>query len=283
MLQLGELELTTVCGGTYWIDGGTMFGVVPKLLWQRQYAPDESNRIFQRTSCLLVRSPDQTVLIDTGYGSKMTDKHRRQISGEEGEPLVRNLAAIGVAPEDIDAVIFTHLHFDHAGGASRMTAEGQLADVFPRAQYIVQRREWEIATSDLPELRGAYQPENLAPLLASGRLRFIEGDTEIFPGLRSVVTGGHTEAHQMIALHAGDQTAVYLADLVATVGHLRVSWCLGYDVHMIETRRAKQRCLGEIADNGWLALFNHDPEVAVARLARDSQKDFVVVDPRATC
>lgn len=280
-MQLGRFDLRTLNGGRFWIDGGTMFGVVPRVLWERQFPADEHHRIPQRCSCLLVRSDDRVVVIDTGYGSKLPDKQQRQISADAGEPLITSLTEQGVRPEDVDAVIFTHLHFDHAGGASHVTANGTVQDVFPRAEYIVQRREWITATSKLPEYRGAYQAENLEPLARSGRLRFIDGNVEIFPGLRAYVTGGHTDGHQAILIESEGQTAVYLSDLCPTWRHLPVLWCLGYDVHMAQTRRSKADLLGQIADNNWFALFDHDPDIACAKLTRDSRKDFAVVDPVA--
>lgn len=279
VVQLGRFDLQTLNGGQFRIDGGTMFGVVPRVLWERQFPADDQHRIAQRCSCLLVRSEDRIVVIDTGYGSKLPDKQQQQISAECGEPLVKSLAALGVTPDEVDAVIFTHLHFDHAGGASRTVEDGSIQDIFPRAEYIVQRREWVTAIGNFPEFRGAYQSENLEPLAQSGRLRLIDGNVEILPGLRAFVTGGHTDGHQAVLIESEGQVAVYLGDLCPTWRHLPVLWCLGYDVQMSQTRRAKAELLGLIADRNWFALFDHDPEVAGARLARDSRKDFVLVDP----
>lgn len=277
-MKLGRLELLTVSGGNYWIDGGTMFGVVPRVMWERQWELDDQHRIPQRTNCLLVRTGTKNVLIDTGFGSKLTDKQRRHINAEEGDPLITSLAGLGLVPADIDVVVFTHLHFDHAGGATRYDEAGQLVPTFPRAEYVVQRREWMIATAHLPEHRGAYSDENLLSFRDSGQLRLMDGDVEIEPGLRALVTGGHTDGHQAIVIESDGDTAVYVGDICATYRHLPVMWVLGYDVHMQQTRRAKFDVLGQIADRNWLAMFPHDPNLAAARLRRDSQKDFVVAD-----
>ncbi len=277
-MRLGSFELRTISGGNYWIDGGTMFGVVPRVMWERQWELDDQNRIPQRTNCLLIETGSKRVLIDTGFGSKLTDKHRRHINAEEGDPLTKSLAQCGLTPADIDVVVFTHLHFDHAGGATSFDESGELVPTFPRAEYVVQRREWMIATASLPELRGAYNDDNLLPLSASGQLRLIDGDTEIVPGLHALVTGGHTDGHQAIVIESGSETAIYVGDICATTRHLPVLWCLGYDVHMQQTRRAKFDVLGQIADERWLALFPHDPQTAAARLRRDAQKDFVLAD-----
>jgi len=277
-MQLGDFEISTVSGGHYWIDGGTMFGVVPRVMWERQWEVDDQNRIPQRTNCLLVEAGSKRVLIDTGFGSKLTDKQRRHIHAEDGDPLLKSLQEHGLQPDDIDVVVFTHLHFDHAGGATQFDGDQKLVPTFPRAQYVVQRREWLNATANFPELRGAYSDDNLLPLSQSGRLRLIDGDVEIEPGLRAIVTGGHTDGHQAIMIESGDHTAVYVGDICATTRHLPVLWCLGYDVHMQQTRRAKIDLLGQIADQNWLVLFPHDPHTAAARLRRDPHKDFLIAD-----
>lgn len=280
-MQLGDFEISTVSGGHYWIDGGTMFGVVPRVMWERQWEVDDQNRIPQRTNCLLVEAGSKRVLIDTGFGSKLTDKQRRHIHAEDGDPLLKSLQEHGLQPDDIDVVVFTHLHFDHAGGATRFDDQPQgrqLVPTFPQAEYVVQRREWLNATAHLPELRGAYSDDDLRPLSESGRLRLVDGDVEIEPGLRAIVTGGHTDGHQALVIESGDHTAVYVGDICATTRHLPVLWCLGYDVHMQQTRRAKIDLLGQIADQNWLALFPHDPDTAGARLRRDPHKDFLIAD-----
>ncbi len=278
MLRLGDLELTTVSGGRFRIDGGTMFGVVPKPLWERAAPPDERNTIPQATNCLLVRSAGRRVLIDTGYGSKLAEKQRRHIDAEPGDPLAASLAAAGVVAEQIDTVLLTHLHFDHAGGATRRDESGTLIAAFPNAEYVVQRSEWEFANADLPELRGSYPAENFAPLADSGRLRLIDGDVEVAPGIASLVTGGHTPGHQAFLLESAGEAAVYLGDVCPTPRHLRTLWCMGYDLDLLATRRMKRILLGRIADEGMLALFDHDTEVAAARIARDTAREFVATD-----
>jgi glyoxylase-like metal-dependent hydrolase (beta-lactamase superfamily II) len=281
-MRLGEFELTTVSGGRFRIDGGTMFGVVPKTLWERIAPPDERNTIPQATNCLLVRSPDRTVLIDTGYGSKLSDKQRRQIDAEPGDPLMASLAAAGVRPEQIDLVLLTHLHFDHAGGTTRRNETGTLIPAFPNAEYVVQQREWELATADLPELRGSYPPENFLPLAEGERLRLIDDDVQVAPGIQALVTGGHTPGHQAFVIESSGATAVYLGDLCPTTSHLRTLWCMGYDLDLLATRKVKRALLGRVADEGWLALFDHDAHVAAARIARDAAREFVATDVIAT-
>lgn len=253
-----------------------MFGLVPKPLWSRVFPADERNRILLATNCVLVRTGRHTVLIDTGYGSKLPEKEREILAAEEGEPLVANLAAIGVSLEKIDTVVLSHLHFDHAGGGTRQTADGRIVPAFPNAEYVLQRREWVVAAGGFPELRGAYPPENVLPLNEAGQLRLLDGNVEIVPGIRAVVTGGHTPGHQAIVIESEGETAIYLGDLCPSTRHLPTLWGMGYDLDVLQLRRAKADVLGEAADRGWLALFDHDPDHAAARLVRDERRDFAV-------
>lgn len=277
-MQLGRLQLQTVSGGTWRIDGGTMFGVVPKALWSRVFRCDDGNTIAQDTNCVLVRDGDRTYLIDTGYGSKLSDKQRRIFHAEDGDPLLRNLQAIGVEAADVDAVLLSHLHFDHAGGATRHNDAGELVPTFPNAEYIVQRREWVTATGGFPELKGVYPQENLLPLRDSGQLRLVDGNVELVPGIRAWITGGHTQAHSAIVIESDGETAIYLGDLCPTTRHLPVLWGMSYDVDMLQLRRMKAEVLGKVAAENWLALFDHDPDHAAGRLRPDSKRDFKLLD-----
>lgn len=277
-MKFGSMELKTVSGGLCFLDAGTLFGVVPKVLWERKLQADDRNRIPQETNCVLATIDGRNVLVDTGYGSKLPEKQQRNLTSEPGDPLLRNLKEAGFEPEDIDVVVFSHLHFDHAGGGTRTNDAGEIVPSFPNAEYIAQRREWVMATSGLPELRGAYPQENLLPLQDSGQLRLIDGNVEIMPGLRSLVTGGHTEGHQALLFESAGQTAVFLGDICSSRMHLPVLWCMAYDTDLMQTRRSKADLLGEIADNDWLALLDHDPDYAAVRLSRDDRSDFVPSD-----
>ena len=277
-MQLGSFRLTTISGGRFRIDGGTMFGVVPKTLWTRFLETDAKNRIAQATNCVLVQAGDRNVLIDTGYGSKLTQKQRAILDSEEGDPLLASLQAVGLAADEIDTVILSHLHFDHAGGATRRTEDGELVPTFANAEYVTQRREWVNATAEFPDLRGAYPLDNLLPLAQSRQLRLLDGNVEILPGIRAHVTGGHTEGHQVLIFESEGQTAVYLGDVCPTWRHLPMLWCMGYDLDLLQLRRQKYELLGRIAEGGWLALSDHDPDHAAARLRRDEKRDFAVLE-----
>ena len=280
-MQLGAWQLDAVSGGSFWLDGGAMFGVVPKPMWQRVAPPDEANRIPMATNCLLARDGRHTVLVDTGYGGKEPPRRRELFNLEAGEPLVAHLAALGVSPEQIDLVVFSHLHFDHAGGATRLDEQGRLAIVFPRARFVAQQGEWLDAVSGLPELRGSYPLENLLPLQDSGRLELIDGDVEIVPGLRSRVTGGHTRRHQSLVFDSAGQTACFVGDLCPTTAHLRSLWCMAYDVYPLETRRCKPQFLGQAADEGWHLFWDHDPRIVSCRIERHAEREFVIA-PNST-
>jgi glyoxylase-like metal-dependent hydrolase (beta-lactamase superfamily II) len=280
-MKLGQFNVTTVSGGRFRSDGGTMFGVVPKVLWSQLIPVDANNCIAQATNCVLVQTGRQKILIDTGYGPKLQDKERSILGAESGNPIVTSLAAQGVNPEEIDVVILSHLHFDHAGGGISLDGD-RLVTTFPRAEYVVQRLEWEVATAGYPELRAAYPQENIVPLETSGQLRLVDGDIDIVPGIHGRITGGHTDGQMALFIYDGGQTAVYLADACPTWRHLPSLWCMSYDMDLLQARRIKPVLLGEIAEQGWWALSDHDPDHVAARLTTDPQRDFAVTEALVT-
>jgi glyoxylase-like metal-dependent hydrolase (beta-lactamase superfamily II) len=273
-ISIGRIQLTIVSGGRLWIDGGNMFGVIPRVLWERTSPPDDQHRILLDTNCILVRTSDSLGLIDTGYGGKATAKIRQRHALEDGAPLARNLAAIGVPPDKIDWVILTHLHFDHAGGVTYHDGEGRLRPMFPRARHVVQRTEWDDAMGVVPELAGAYHSDDLAPLEQAGLLELVDGDAEIAPGVTTELTGGHTRGHQIVRFESADVSAVCLADICPTTAHLPTFWTLAYDQFPLTVRRKKPIILNDIADHHRMALFAHDPRVTAARLSRDADNQW---------
>jgi glyoxylase-like metal-dependent hydrolase (beta-lactamase superfamily II) len=226
---------------------------------------------------VLVRSSDSLGLIDVGYGGKLAAKFRLRYSLEDGAPLERNLAAMGVIPDEIDWVVLTHLHFDHAGGATHRDENGRLHPVFPRARHVVQRVEWDDAIGNSPELAGAYYHDDFAPLEVAGLLDLVEGDVEVIPGVIAQLTSGHTRGHQIVRLESADASAVCLADLCPTTHHLPTFWTMAYDQFPLAVRREKPLLLNDVCDHRRIALFSHDPRVAAGRLSRDSDDEWAVV------
>jgi len=276
-ITIGNFELTVVSGGTVRIDGGNIFGVVPRVLWERQCAPDDENRILMDTNCLLVRTPDSTGLIDTGYGDKAPEKVRRRSCMEEGAPLIRNLNTAGVDPEEIDWVILTHLHSDHAGGATAVNNNSEFRPVFQKAKHYVQQIEWDDAVSGRPELAGAYSPADFLPLKEAGLVTLVDEAQEICPGITTQRTDGHTRGHQLVSLTSAGQTAVYVGDVCPMAGHVRALWTMAYDQYPLTTRRTKPDILGRIADQKQIAILSHDPHAMIVRLRRDDRSEFKIV------
>jgi len=275
-LQAGELTLTVVSGGTMRVDGGNVFGVVPRSLWQRECTPDELNRIAMAQNCLLVQGHGRTLLVDAGYGPKWNEKARGHADMQPGNPIVESLAQLGVAPEQVDTVVLTHLHNDHAGGTTTRDTQGNSSPVFTNARHLVQRIEWDDASGRLPELAGAYFEQDFVPLMQAGVLDLLDGEAEIIAGMRVTITGGHTRGHQMVVFDDGQREIIYPCDLCPTASHLHTNWCLAYDQHMRETRRVKPAVLGRAADRGDTVLFAHDPQTFAATIRRDDRRHFVV-------
>lgn len=273
------MELSVVSGGVFKLDGGSMFGIVPKPLWERICPPDEKNRITNDTNCLLIRKDGRTILVDTGYGDKMTDRDR-SIYDMSGSTILGSLSAWGVSAEEIDLVILSHLHFDHGGGATRMDGEGRIVPAFPNAQYVVQKGEWEDALSDYGTMKSTYRPENYQPLMDQGVLTLVEGDMEIEEGIRVEVTGGHTRFHQLVKVESGGTRAVYSGDILPMATHLRAPYNMAYDLFPYDTMVAKMRLLRQAADEGWIVVLDHDASVSSGRISFEGE-DRYEFDPVA--
>ncbi|MBI4552625.1 MAG: MBL fold metallo-hydrolase [Candidatus Latescibacteria bacterium] len=274
MLIDGQTEYRIVSGGRFMLDGGGMFGIIPKTLWARLRTPDELNRIEMATNCLLVRTPQQTILVDTGYGTKLSAKAREIYGITETDALVRSLAHAGVRPDDIDLVILSHLHFDHAGGATVADLEGHLYPAFPHARYIAQRGEWDDAVNKRATMTASYMDDNYLPLRDYGLLTLIDGDDEVCPGVRVFVTGGHTRCHQVVMVESAHQTVVYAGDILPTTSHLRGPYNMAYDLFPYETMTQKSRWLERAAAGGWLLVWNHDPITPAGRVIDEGNGQY---------
>jgi glyoxylase-like metal-dependent hydrolase (beta-lactamase superfamily II) len=276
---LGALRLHALEAGLQRLDGGAMFGVVPKPLWERRIPADERNRIPLALRCLLVETPDELVLIETGLGAKEDEKFRSIYGVETEAPpgsrlpdrLHEALRRAGFAADDVGVVVNTHLHFDHAGGNTWRDAEGALRLAFPRARYYVQRGEWEWAHATNERTAASYLAHNFDPVEAAGRLRLLEGEAEIVPGISVFLTPGHCPFHQSVLVRSGGETACFLGDVIPTMAHLPLPWIMGYDVEPLRTLEAKRSLLARAVDEQWLLVSTHDPLVAWGRPVREGK------------
>jgi methylmalonyl-CoA epimerase len=270
--SLGNLELISVSDGFFRLDGGSMFGVVPKTMWAPVAPPDERNRILLAMRPLVVRGA-RTMIIDAGMGDKESEKFHHIYGVERAaNHLDRSLAQAGLAPDDIDVVLASHLHFDHAGGFTHRGADGRLHPHFPRAQYVVRRGEWEDATHPTARTRASYLLDNYVPLADAGVLQLVDEDQTIMPGVRVRRTGGHTPHHQMVILESAGKTAAFVADLIPTTAHLPDVWVMGYDLFPMESMAAKQRFVAEAIERNTLVFFEHDPAMAAGCLREEDGK-----------
>ena len=271
---LGELELVPLLDGYFRLDGGAMFGVVPKPLWERRAPADDRNRIRLGLRPLLVRGA-KTMIIDAGIGSKM-DAKSADIYGIDRTPDVdRSLASAGISAADVDLVLATHLHFDHAGGFTDRTPAGALVPHFERARYVIRRGEWDDAMHAHERNRASYLSENYAPLAEAGVIDFIDGDRTIMPGVRVVRTGGHTMHHQIVMIESAGRTAVFAADLIPTTAHVDVPWIMGYDLYPMDTLAFKRTFVREAIDREYLVFFEHDPDVAAGYIREHNGRPAV--------
>jgi glyoxylase-like metal-dependent hydrolase (beta-lactamase superfamily II) len=271
-MRLGRWTVHAIQAGGQKLDGGAMFGVVPKALWQRRIAPDERNRIQLGMRCLLIEHEIGPVLIDTGAGNKENAKfhdiYAVENRGERGPTALEDgLLDVGVRPEEVKLVINSHLHFDHAGGNTVMETDGRIRPAFVNARYVVQAGEYHFATHTNERTAGSYFAHNFVPLAESGRFDFIEGEREIVSGIRSVHTPGHTPWHQSLLLECDGERALYLADLIPTTAHVPLPWIMGYDVEPLVTLETKRRILARAGSEQWLMVFEHDATTAWGRLA----------------
>jgi glyoxylase-like metal-dependent hydrolase (beta-lactamase superfamily II) len=277
-MKLGDLEFHILNDGTFRLDGGAMFGVIPRPMWERVAPPDERNRIVMAMNSLLIRTARKTILVETGAGDKWDDK-RRDIYAFEGSPrLPEQLAAHGVQPDQVDIVVNTHLHFDHCGWNTRRV-DGRAVPTFPNARYVVQRRELEHAHNPSERDRASYLPENFVPMEESGQWWLLDGDQEIVPGVELIRAPGHNADMMCVKLSGGGKTAVLLADLVPTAAHLPPAWIMGFDLYPLQTLENKKKWIPRLAQEGWLAIFAHDPKVRAGYLREKEGK--VVAEPVA--
>jgi glyoxylase-like metal-dependent hydrolase (beta-lactamase superfamily II) len=270
---LGDFELTVLSDGTYYLDGGAFFGVVPKVMWEKKVTADEKNRVHAGLNSLLVRNGRHNVLIETGIGNKLTERMTK-IYGQPAK-LLDNLNAAGVSPEDIDVVINTHLHFDHCGWNTVRSGEKVVA-TFPKAKYYVQEGEWQHGRRQLERDRISYISDNYDPLIENGQMHLLHGDQEILPGIYVKIFSGHTANMQAVILKNSGRTACYISDLIPTSAHIDLTWGMAFDLFPLQTIESKKQYYAQAIPEKWLTIFTHDPQVPWGYVERIPEGKMVV-------
>lgn len=280
MPTIGSYTLHAVEAGRFGLDGGAMFGIVPKPLWQSRIEPDDHNRIPLHTRCLLLQNEDRTILIDTGIGDVFEGTKYTDIYAiDPTAPTLQDaLNACGVGVDAVTDVILTHLHFDHCGGSTRREGDRRVP-TFPNATYHIQQQHWEWAIDANPKEHGSFLHDTFRPLETNGQIHRINGPTTLFPGVDVRLVHGHTEAQQIVKLSDAEHTLVYVADLLPTSHHLPPAWTMAYDVRPLVTIEEKADFLHQAADGNWTLFFEHDPNVVTADVAR-TDKHVQIERPR---
>jgi glyoxylase-like metal-dependent hydrolase (beta-lactamase superfamily II) len=272
-MKFGDFRVELIPDCEFRLDGGAMFGVVPRNLWARVCPPDEQNRIRMNMNCMFIEAGNDRILIDTGIGDKWSDKLRIMYGIDRQKSLDESLQSIaGVNAKQITIVINTHLHFDHAGGNTKFDESGKPVPSFPNARYLVSRAEFEHAESPSERDRASYVPENWRPLGSSGQLELTEANYEVLPGLRMETQVGHNRSMQCARLESGGQTLFGFADLVPMRAHIPFAWIMGFDLYPVETLAAKKKLLPQAAREEWTCWFYHDPDQALGKIVEEEGK-----------
>jgi glyoxylase-like metal-dependent hydrolase (beta-lactamase superfamily II) len=269
-MKFGEFELFIVSDGTFRLDGGAMFGTIPKVLWEKTNPADDRNRILLGLNCLLIRTPTESILVDTGLGAVYDEKFAFLYDVDKAETdLLRSLLRLRVRAEDITKVILTHLHFDHCGGNCIQDGSGELIPTFPNAVYYINQDELAYAKQPDPRSRPSYLPHTWEPLETRGKVVLTSADEEIMSGITVMSSPGHTQNHQSIMVRSGGLTACFLADLVPTPSHLKTNYVMGYDLFPKSTMENKKRVLKRAQGENWLLIFEHSPDVKAGYLTEE--------------
>jgi glyoxylase-like metal-dependent hydrolase (beta-lactamase superfamily II) len=272
-LILGDFELSIFSDGTYPLDGGAYFGVIPKTMWSRKMAADEKNCVISGLNSLLIRTGKQTVLVETGMGNKLSERMIK-FYGQPAQ-LLGNLSSAGIAPEDIDIVINTHLHFDHCGWNTTRDKNGKIVSTFPRAKYYAPEGEWQYARHPSARDSISYISDNYDPLAASGQMTLLKGGEEIVPGISVKTFPGHTASMQGVVVHSGGRTACYIGDLIPTTAHIDIAWGMGFDLYPLQTIESKEEYYAQSMLEKWLTVFTHDPKTPWAYVEKDAAGKMV--------
>lgn len=272
MLKLGDKEVYSIVDNSFKIDGGAMFGVVPKVIWERLITSDQSNRITLDLNLLLVKSEGKNVLIDSGIGDTLSEKQKKIYGVEKESNLEKALSEIDLKPENIDLVILTHLHLDHAGGVVKFNSRKEKISRFPRAKYVIQMEEWKYALQPDERTRATYMVDNFMALDECGAIDLVDGEEEIIPGIKVKLAGGHTKGQQVVFIEGGGKTILYPGDIIPTISHLRIPYVAGVDIYPLEVMEVKKKLIKEALDNNWMIAFDHEIETKVCYLEKTNDK-----------
>jgi glyoxylase-like metal-dependent hydrolase (beta-lactamase superfamily II) len=270
--RLGDFDVYGLRDGFFHLDGGAMFGVVPKTLWEKKCPADAHNRIRLALNSLLIKTPGAVVLVETGIGSKLGAKLSAVYGVEQDPGLLGSLVRLGFAPEDIDFVINTHLHFDHCGGNTVRNERDEIVPAFPRARYIIQKGEWEWALNPHEREKGSFRSENFRPLAEYGVLDLVDGDSPVTQGIEVLLAPGHTARHQCVKVKSGGKTLAYLGDLVPTSAHIALAYGMSYDLHPLENLETKRTLYEQALAEDWILAFVHDPDHYFGKVRKVNRK-----------
>jgi glyoxylase-like metal-dependent hydrolase (beta-lactamase superfamily II) len=259
-MRAGDFELHLLVASRMKFDGGLVFGVVPKVVWERHKPADGDNRVEMACVGMVVRSGGRVILCETGIGAKLDEKRARQVALREPEGALLALRRLGIRPEEVDVVLSTHLHWDHAGGFTRRSEGGRVEVTFPKAKHFVQRTEWDFALDCDPRSKAAYLAEDFVPVADAGLVEFVDGDAEVLPGVELRLTGGHTPGNQVVIFRTGDLAVAMTGDLIGTRPHLRRAWNSGGDLDVVRALAEKGRLLDEAAARRWLLVLGHETD-----------------------
>lgn len=271
-MQIGSYQVELIDAGRYKLDGGAMFGVVPRNLWEKENPPDEKNRITMSLNTLLIIRDGRIILVDTGVGAKFSEKYQQIYAVDYSEhSLLKSLATKNIQPEDVTDVIITHLHFDHVGGATYYDEEGKLKLRFPNADHYIQKRQLDWAQKRFPKDRASYLVENIDPLLHSNQLKILDGAHVLETGLELILSEGHTVAQQMVHVSGLQQNLLYAADMIPMSAHIPVPWVMAYDLYPVITIQEKEEHLKKVVEQEWMIFFEHDPHVHCGTIEQEDR------------
>lgn len=272
-MKFGDFELSIIKECTFKLDGGAMFGVVPKPVWDKVSPADQLNRVLLSCNLLLIETGKKRVLVETGMGDRWNDRDRDRYEVRSLVDHANVLASVGLKNEDVDAVIISHMHFDHIGGATRIV-DGKLVPTFPKAQYYMQQGEWEFAHNANARAKASYRPDDFEPIEQNGQLKLMNGDTEVVPGVWAKLTGGHTSHHQVITFESAGNKGIFFADIMPTKNHVTPPWVMGYDHYPLTSCDVKSKFLADAVKGNWLVVFDHELGVPWGHISVKAENKF---------